>query len=219
MLGGMIQAGGTGLGVNMWVVEAMDLHEIIEREFVEMKRGLYKTLSVLKEINPEYSLKGLMLKLKLQYFGHLMWRADSLGKTLMLGKIESRRRRRRQRMRWLNGIINLMDMNLSKLWEIEKDGEAWHAAVHAVAKSRTQLSDWITTEEKPEEIQQTQFIYWLPKSVVPWRVGFHLQNIQRLNRNHTLSDSNSINPGYWGVLLGAELNDSWVPFTKNTHAN
>ena len=160
-----------------------------------------------------------MLKLKLQYFGHLMWRADSLGKTLMLGKIESRRRRGRQRMRWLNGIINLMNMNLSKLWEIGKDGEAWRAAVHGVAKSRTQLSDWITTEEKPEEIQQTQFIYWLPRSVVPWRVGFHLQNIQRLNRNHALSDSNFINPGYWGVLLGAELNDSWVPFTKNTHAN
>ena len=72
MLGGMIQASGTGLGVNMWVVEAMDLHEIIEREFVELRKGLYKTLSVLKEINPEYSLKGLMLKLKLQYFGHLM---------------------------------------------------------------------------------------------------------------------------------------------------
>ena len=77
MLGGMIQAGGTGLGVNMWVVEAMDLHEIIEREFVEMRRGLYKTLSVLKEINPEYSLKGLMLKVKLQYFGHFMQRVDS----------------------------------------------------------------------------------------------------------------------------------------------
>ena len=77
----------------MWVVEAMDLHEIIEREFVELRRGLYKTLSVLKEINPEYSLKGLMLKLKLQYFGHLVQRADSLEKTLMLGKIEGRRRR------------------------------------------------------------------------------------------------------------------------------
>ena len=94
------------MGVNMWVVEAMDLHEIIEREFVELRRGLYKTLSVLKEINPEYSLKGLMLKLKLQYFGQLMRITDSLEKTLMLGKIEGRRRRGRQRMRWLNGITN-----------------------------------------------------------------------------------------------------------------
>ena len=97
--------------------------------------------SILKEINPEYSMERLMLKLKLQYFGYLMQRADSLEKTLMLGKTEGRRRRRRQRMRWLDGIINLTDMSLSTLREIVKDREAWHAAVHRAAKSQTRLSN------------------------------------------------------------------------------
>ena len=101
--------------------------------------------SVVKEISPDYSWEGWMLKLKFQYFGHLVWQASSLEKTLKLGKIEDRRRRGRQRMKWLDGIMDSMDMNLSKLQEVVKDREAWRAAGHGFTKSWTQLSDWTIT--------------------------------------------------------------------------
>ena len=104
--------------------------------------------SILKEISPEYSLGGLMLKLQLQYFGHLMWRTDSFEKTLMLGKIEGGRRRGRQRMRWLDGITDSVHVNLSRLQEIVKDREAWRVEVHRVAKSWTQLRAWTATRRR-----------------------------------------------------------------------
>ena len=115
--------------------------------------------SITKEINPEYSLEGLMLKLKLQYFGHLLWRADSLKKTLMLGKIYGKRRREQQRMKCLDSNTDSLDMNLSKLWEIVRDRGAWCSAFHGVAKSWTGLSNWTTTHRADFKKRTLRYIH------------------------------------------------------------